>query len=43
MQIDDLIDIDRILRPICDQVHQLFGKEGSSSFNADGVWIDGNR
>ena len=34
MEIDDLIDIDRILRPFCDQVHQLFGKEGSSSFTA---------
>ena len=43
MQIDELVNIDRILQPFCDQVHQLFGKEGSSSFNADGVWIERNR
>jgi hypothetical protein len=43
MQIDDFINMDRILRPFCDQVHQLFGKEGSSSFNADGRWIETNR
>jgi hypothetical protein len=43
MQIDDLFDLDHILRPFCDQVHQLFGKEGSPSFNTDGVWVDGNR
>jgi hypothetical protein len=43
MEIDDLINIDRILRPFCDQVHQLFGKEGSPSFNASGRWIETNR
>lgn len=43
MQIDDLVAIDRILRPFCDQVGQLFGKDGSSSFDADGIWMDGNR
>ncbi len=43
MQIDDLVHIDRILRPFCDQVHQMFGKEGSPNFNADGEWIERNR
>jgi hypothetical protein len=28
---------------LCDQVHQMFGKDGSPSFNADGVWIERNR
>ena len=39
MQIDDLFDTDRIIRPFCDQTHQMFGREGSPSFNADGTWI----
>jgi hypothetical protein len=39
MQIEDLSDIDRIIRPFCDQTHQMFGREGSPSFNADGVWV----
>jgi hypothetical protein len=43
MEIDDLVGIDRILRPFCDQVGELFGRDGSSSFDADGVWIGGNR
>ncbi|HEY2471371.1 MAG TPA: ATP-binding protein [Terracidiphilus sp.] len=43
MQIDDLFHIDRILRPFCDQVHQMFGREGSPSFSADGVWIERRR
>lgn len=43
MQIDELTDIGRILRPFCDQVHQMFGKEGSPSFNANGLWIERNR
>jgi hypothetical protein len=43
MQVDDLINIDRLLRPFCDQVHQLFGKDRSRSFSEDGIWIDRNR
>jgi hypothetical protein len=43
LQIDDLVHIDRILRPVCDQVHQMFGNEGSPSFNASGVWIERHR
>lgn len=39
MQIDDLSNVDRTIRPICDQAHQMFGRAGSPCFNADGVWI----
>ena len=38
MQVDDLSNTDKIIRPFCDQAHQLFGKEGSPSFNREGVW-----
>ena len=38
MQIDDLSSTDGIIRPFCDQTHQMFGQDGSPSFNADGVW-----
>ena len=43
LEVDDLIQSDRILRPLCDQVHQMFGREESPSFNGDGVWIERNR
>jgi hypothetical protein len=39
MQVDDLSNADRIIRPFCDQAHQMFGREGSPSFNAEGVWV----
>lgn len=39
MQIDDLSSTDRIIRPFCDQTHQMFGRDGSPSFNAEGVWV----
>lgn len=39
MQIDDLSETDRIIRPVCNQVHQTFGKEGSPNFDPDGRWI----
>jgi hypothetical protein len=38
MQADDLLDIDRITRPLCDQAHQMFGRDASPFFDADGVW-----
>jgi len=38
MEVDDLSVTDRIIRPLCDQAHQLFGREGSPSFNAAGAW-----
>jgi hypothetical protein len=39
MQVDDLSEIDRVIRPLCDQAHQLFGREGSPSFDHNAVWI----
>lgn len=38
LQIDDLSEIERIIRPVCDQLHQMFGKERSPNFNPDGRW-----
>jgi hypothetical protein len=43
MQVDDLINIDSLLRPFCDQVHQLFGKDRSHNFSEEGIWIARNR
>jgi hypothetical protein len=39
MQADNLTDVDKIIRPLCDQVHQTFAKDASPCFNADGAWI----
>lgn len=39
MPLYSLADVDRLIRPFCDQAHQMFGKARSASFNADGVWI----
>ena len=39
-EVDDLVQFDRILRPLCDQVHQMFGREESPNFTADGAWIE---
>ena len=39
MQVDEISATDRIIRPLCDQAHQMFGKEGSSSFNDEGLWV----
>lgn len=39
MQVDDLSSIDRVIRPLCDQGHQMFGRQGSPSFNNDGAWV----
>ena len=39
VQVDDLSNVDQIIRPLCDQLHQTFGREGSSSFNAAGDWV----
>jgi hypothetical protein len=38
MQVDELSSVDRAIRSLCDLAHQLFGREGSPSFNAEGVW-----
>jgi Putative DNA-binding domain len=38
MQADNLLDIDRVIRPLCDQTHQMFGRDASPYFNAVGAW-----
>ena len=38
LQAMSLSDWDHLIRPLCDQAHQMFGKEGSPSFGADGRW-----
>ena len=38
MQADNLFDLDRITRPFCDQAHQMFGRDASPFFDANGVW-----
>ena len=43
MQVDDFSDVDRIVRPLCDQAYQMFGQEGSPNFDAQGVWVDPTR
>jgi hypothetical protein len=39
LQVDDLSQIDRVIRPLCDHAHQMFGREGSPCFDGNGVWI----
>jgi len=39
MTSNDLEDVDEIMLPLCDQVHQTFGHAGSPSFDSDGKWI----
>lgn len=38
MQADTFLDIDSVIRPLCDQAHQMFGRVSSPFFNANGVW-----
>jgi hypothetical protein len=38
MEADNLIEIDRVIRPLCDQAHQMFGRRSSPNFNSDGAW-----
>jgi hypothetical protein len=38
VQADNLLDVDRVMRPLCDQMHQMFGRDSSPCFNAAGVW-----
>ena len=38
MQVDNLSEVDRAIRPLCDQGHQMFGQEGSPNFNVEGEW-----
>jgi len=38
VQADSFLDLDRVIRPLCDVAHQMFGRDSSSNFNAEGVW-----
>jgi hypothetical protein len=38
VQADNLLDVDRVIRPLCDQTHQMFGRNSSPYFTAEGVW-----
>src|SRR5215469_522244 len=38
VHVDNLSEMDRAIRPLCDQSHQMFGQEGSPDFNAEGEW-----
>jgi hypothetical protein len=38
MQTESLIEVDKMIRPLCDQAHQMFGRDSSPCFNADGAW-----
>jgi hypothetical protein len=38
LQADNFLDVDSVIRPLCDQAHQMFGGASSPNFNADGVW-----
>jgi len=38
IQVDALSNPDGIIWPLCDQAHQMFGREGSTSFSTEGLW-----
>jgi hypothetical protein len=38
LQADNFLDLDRVIRPLCDQAHQMFGRDSSPYFDDDGVW-----
>jgi hypothetical protein len=38
MQADNFLDVDRVIRSLCDQAHQMFGRDASPYFTAEGVW-----
>jgi hypothetical protein len=39
MQAENLREVDRVIRPLCDQAHQMFGRTASRYFNGVGDWI----
>jgi hypothetical protein len=41
MEAYDFGDLDSIMRPLCDQVHQGFGEAASPKFDTDGKWLEG--
>jgi hypothetical protein len=38
VQADNFLDVDKVMRPLCDQVHQMFGRDSSPFFSDEGVW-----
>jgi len=38
VQADNFVDVDRVIRPLCDQAHQMFGRDSSPYFTDEGVW-----
>ena len=38
MQADTLADVDKTILPLCDQAHQIFGREASPCFTREGRW-----
>jgi Schlafen, AlbA_2 len=38
VQADNFLDVDRVIRPLCDQAHQMFDRPSSPYFDANGVW-----
>lgn len=38
MEAGNLIEIDKVIRPLCDQAHQMFGRDSSPCFDGNGVW-----
>jgi hypothetical protein len=36
----DFSDVDSIIHPLCDQVHQGFGEKASPKFDGEGKWIE---
>jgi len=40
VQADSLADLDATMFPICEQVHQTFGRASSPSFSPHGVWSE---
>ncbi len=42
MRAYDFGDIDSIMRPLCDQVHQGVGQEASPKFDSEGKWREAN-
>jgi hypothetical protein len=38
VQADNFLDVNKVIRPLCDQMHQMFGRDASPCFNPDGVW-----
>lgn len=38
MEADNFVEVDKVIRPLCDQAHQMFGRDSSPCFDGDGVW-----